>query len=161
MLSRTRRTATLAKTYRLTPGRRAINRIVRTLNAIGVGSECDCLLTVPGRKSGIPRTTPVTLVQEGDCRWVVAPYGDVAWVQNARAAGHVTLTRRRRSETVAFIELGPAEGAPVLQAYIKKVAVTRPFFDVTPDSPLAAFVAEAPRHPVFLILSAAEAASRA
>jgi len=89
------------------------------------------------------------------------PCGDVAWVQNARAAGQVTLTRRRRSETVAFIELGPADSAPVLQAYIKKVAVTRPFFDVKPDSPLAAFVAEAPRHPVFLIQSAAEVASRA
>jgi hypothetical protein len=54
------------------------------------------------------------------------------------------------------MELGPAESAPVLQAYIKKVAITRPFFDVKPDSPLAAFVAEAPRHPVFLIQSAAK-----
>jgi deazaflavin-dependent oxidoreductase (nitroreductase family) len=151
----------LAKTYRLTPGRRALNRVVRALNAIGVGSECDCLLTVPGRKSGIPRTTPVTLVQEGDCRWVVAPYGDVAWVQNARAAGEVTLTRGRRSETVSLIELGPADCAPVLQAYIKKVAVTRPFFDVKPGSPLAAFAAEAPRHPVFLIRSTDEVASLA
>jgi hypothetical protein len=29
--------------------------------------------------------------------------------------------------------------------------VVRPFFDVSPDSPLEAFGAEAPRHPVFRI----------
>jgi deazaflavin-dependent oxidoreductase (nitroreductase family) len=104
----------LASTYRLTHGRRAVNRVVRTLNAMGIGSDCDCLLTVTGRKSGISRTTPVTLVQEGTCRWIVAPYGEVAWVQNARAAGQVTLSHGRRSETVSFTELGPVESAPVL-----------------------------------------------
>ena len=141
----------MAKTYRLTTGRRAVNRIVRTLNSLGVGSECDCLLTVPGRVSGISRTTPVTLVSEGGDRWLVAPYGEVAWVKNARAAGQVTLTRGRRSETVALSELGPVESAPVLKAYIKNVAVTRPYFDAKPDSSLDAFVAEAARHPVFLL----------
>jgi deazaflavin-dependent oxidoreductase (nitroreductase family) len=145
------RRTTLARTYKLTAGRRAVNRIVRTLNSMGVGSDCDCLLTVPGRKSGILRTTPVTLVQEGDCRWIVAPYGEVAWVQNARAVGRVTLSHGRRSETVSFTELGPVESAPVLRSYIKKVAVTRPFFYVKPESPLEAFAAEAPRHPVFLV----------
>jgi len=29
--------------------------------------------------------------------------------------------------------------------------VVGPYFDVTPDSPDAAFAAEAPRHPVFLV----------
>jgi hypothetical protein len=31
------------------------------------------------------------------------------------------------------------------------VRVVRPFFAVTPSSPLEAFVAEAPHHPVFLL----------
>jgi deazaflavin-dependent oxidoreductase (nitroreductase family) len=141
----------MASKYRLTRGRRAVNRIVRTLNSIGVGSECDCLLTVTGRKSGLPRTTPVTLVRDGASRWLVAPYGEVSWVQNARVAGKVTLTRGRRSEIVSLTELGPVDSAPVLKAYITKVAVTRPFFDVKPDSTLDAFAAEAPRHPVFLL----------
>jgi deazaflavin-dependent oxidoreductase (nitroreductase family) len=141
----------VARTYRLTMGRKALNRLVRILNALGVGSDCDCLLTVPGRKSGIPRTTPVTLVRDGAQRWLVAPYGEVEWVKNARAAGRVALRRGRNSETVSIAELGPVDSAPVLQAYLAKVAVTRPFFDVTPASPLDAFAAEAPRHPVFLI----------
>ena len=37
----------------------------------------------------------------------------------------------------------------MLQRYITRVPITRPYFDAKPDSPLAAFIAEAPRHPVF------------
>jgi deazaflavin-dependent oxidoreductase (nitroreductase family) len=107
------------------------------------------LLTVKGRKSGRLLTTPVTLLEENGQRWLVAPYGEVNWVRNARAAGQVTLTRGRHSETASIVELGPAERAPLLQKYLRRVSVVRPFFDVTPHAPLEAFVAEAPRHPVW------------
>jgi hypothetical protein len=93
----------------------------------------------------------VTLVEEGTNRWLVAPYGEVSWVRNARAAGQVTLSRGRRSEAVAIVELRPAEAAPILKQYITDVPITRPFFDAKPDAPLEAFVAEAHRHPVFHI----------
>jgi hypothetical protein len=96
--------------------------------------------------------TPVTLVEEGQERWLVAPYGEVGWVRNARAAGAVTLTRGRRLEIVAIRELGPTEAAPVLKRYVTSVPITRPFFDVTPESHLGAFEAEAARHPVFRLL---------
>jgi hypothetical protein len=72
-------------------------------------------------------------------------------VRNARAAGQVTLSRGRRSETVAMVELEPAEAAPVLKQYVTEVPITRPFFEARPDSPLEAFASEAPRHPVFRI----------
>jgi len=125
---------------------------------MGIGSDCDVLLTVAGRRSGIERTTPVTLVRDGASRWLVAPYGEVSWVRNIRAAGAAKLTRGRRSETVTVTELGAAESAPVLKAYIAKVAVTRPFFDAKPDSSIAEFEAEASRHPVFLVESTKETA---
>ena len=66
-------------------------------------------------------------------------------MRNARAAGQVTLSRGHRSETVAIVELGSEESAPVLKQYVTEVPITRPFFDAKPDSPLEAFVAEAPR----------------
>ena len=93
----------------------------------------------------------MTLVEEGTNRWLVAPDGKVSWVRNARAAGQVTLSRGRHSETVAMVELGPEERAPVLKQYVTEVPITRPFFDAIPDSTLEAFVAEAHRHPVFHI----------
>jgi len=70
-----------------------------------------------------------------------------------RAAGEVTLSRGWQSETVAVTELGPEESAPVLKKYINQVSITQPYFDVGPDAPLPAFVAEAPRHPVFRVRS--------
>jgi hypothetical protein len=41
------------------------------------------------------------------------------------------------------------QAAPVLQQYLKRVPVVRPFFDAGPDSPLEEFAAEASRHAVF------------
>ena len=143
----------MATTYRLTPSRRAANRVVRLLLRLGLMPGPTYLLTVRGHRTGRPLSTPVTLVEDGGIRWLVAPYGDVAWVRSARAAGQVTLSRGSRSETVPIRELAPAEAAPVLQRYVTRVPITRPYFDVKPDSPLTAFVAEASRHPVFELRS--------
>lgn len=142
----------MATTYRLSAWRRLANCLVRALLSVGLGPPRTYLVTVRGRKSGRPRSTPVTLVIEGDSRWLVAPYGVVGWVRNARAAGSVALSRGRRSEVVRIAEVGPEESAPVLRRYVAEVPITRSFFDVTPESPLDAFRAEAPRHPVFRIL---------
>jgi deazaflavin-dependent oxidoreductase (nitroreductase family) len=141
----------MAVTYRLSGWRRLLNTLVRTLLRVGLGPRHTYLLTVHGRRSGTRYSTPVTLIEEGTNRWLVALYGEVAWVRNARAPGQVTLSRGRRSETVAIVELGPAEAAPILKQYVTEIPITRPFVDATPDSPLEAFVAEAPSHPVFRI----------
>jgi deazaflavin-dependent oxidoreductase (nitroreductase family) len=143
----------VAATYRLSAWRWVANVLVRALLQIGVGPRHTYLLTVRGRRSGQPYSTPVTLVEEGKRRWLVAPYGEVAWVRNARAAGQVTLSRGRLAETIAILELTPQEAAPVLKRYVTEVPITRRFFDARPDSPLEAFVAEAHRHPVFRIRS--------
>jgi len=49
-------------------------------------------------------------------------------------------------------EIKPEEAAPVLKMYVTRVPITRPYFDVRPESDLGAFRAEAPRHPVFAIV---------
>ena len=145
----------MAARYRLTAWRRVANWLMRGLLRWGLAPPHTYLLTVPGRRSGQAYATPVTLVEDGRERWLVAPYGEVGWVQNARAAGSVTLTRGLRVETVAIRELGPVEAAPVLKRYITTVPITRPFFDVTPESDLGEFETEAPRHPVFHLVSQA------
>lgn len=142
----------MAHAYRLGFWRRSINRIVGGLLRLGVSPAHTYLLTVSGRKTGRPYSTPVRLVEEHGRRWLVAPYGAVGWVRNARAAGEVILRRGRRSETVKIIEAQPEEAAPVLKSYVEQVPITRPFFDVTPKSRIEDFRAEAPRHPVFRVL---------
>lgn len=126
---------------------------IATLLRLGVKVGPAALLTVRGRKSGQPHTVPVLVVERDEQRWLVAPYGVVQWVRNIRAAGTATLTRGRRSETIAATELPAAEAAPVLKQYlaVQHAADIQRYFDATQDSPVEAFEREAAHHPVFRI----------
>jgi deazaflavin-dependent oxidoreductase (nitroreductase family) len=141
------------KPYRLSPGRRAVNALVRPLARLGLVGPRTHLLTVPGRRSGKPWTTPVSLVELGGERYAVAPYGERNWVKNARAAGRIELRRGRKRQALRVEELDAAAAVPVLREYYRRGIVTRPFFGVTLDSTLEAWLAEAPRHPVFRLES--------
>jgi deazaflavin-dependent oxidoreductase (nitroreductase family) len=135
--------------YRKSPWRRALNAVVRPLARLGLTGPRTHLLTVRGRRTGRLWSTPVSIVHEGGERWLVAPYGDRNWVKNTRAAGRVELRRGRRREQLTAEELRPEEAVPVLRRYYELGRVTRPFFDVSLNSSDEAWLAEAPRHPVF------------
>ncbi len=140
-------------TYRLTPGRRILNLVVTAWLRLGLPPQKYHSLTVRGRNSGRLYSTPVAVVEDKGQRWLVAPYGERAWVKNARAAGRVVLTRGLHSGTALIREeLDPLKSAPVLKMYLGKQPMIRRFFDVTPRSSIEDFIAEAPRHPVFEIL---------
>jgi hypothetical protein len=64
-------------------GWRAGNAMVSVLARAGIGPIY--LLSTRGRRSGRLRTTPVVPVEHAGKRWLVAPYGAVSWVHNARA----------------------------------------------------------------------------
>ena len=142
------------KPYRLSLWRRGLNALVRPLARLGLTGPRTHLLTVAGRRTGRPWSTPVSIVAEHGDRWLVAPYGDRNWVKNARAAGSVELRRGRRRERLVVEELPPEEAVPVLRRYYELGRVTRPFFDVGLDSTHDEWLAEAPRHPVFRLRAA-------
>ena len=141
----------MPKPYRLSTWRRALNAVVRPLARLGLTGPRTHLLTVPGRRSGQLWTTPVSIVRDGDDRWLVAPYGDRNWVKNARAAAWVELRRGRWRQRFAVSELAPADAVPVLRRYYELGRVTRPFFQVSLQSSSDEWLAEAPSHPVFLL----------
>jgi len=136
--------------YRMSGGDRVGNTIFSVLARVGIGPAH--LLTTRGRKTGRPRTIPVILVQQDDRRWLVAPYGAVSWVLNARAAGRVTLRRGRDRQDYTIREISPAESGPVLKRYIQVATAARPYFQAGKDSPVDDFIAEAHRHPVFELI---------
>lgn len=142
----------MAKEYRLGFARRMVNRIVAGRISKGKGAEDNCLLTTLGRKSGLERTTPVTVVFSGGNRYLVSPYGEVGWVHNVRAAGLAELSRGGDTEEISLVEVHAAEAGPVLKNYVQAVSVVRPFFDADKDAPVEVFAAEASRHPVFRII---------
>ena len=91
------------------------NPIARLLLAAGVPMGPDVLLTVRGRKTGLPRTTPVAICENAGRRGIISPFGEVNWVRNLRAAGRATLTVGRRTEDVIAVELGPTEAADFIR----------------------------------------------
>jgi deazaflavin-dependent oxidoreductase (nitroreductase family) len=138
----------VARTYRLTLLRKVGNVLMTAALKAGFGPMNTRLLTVKGRKSGRDYTTPVNLVHRDETWYLVAPYGEVSWVRNARLAGEVTLRKGRHSQTHRIEELREAEAAPVLADYYRRNAITRPYFAASPEDG-AGWLQETARHPVF------------
>jgi len=108
-------------------------------------------------KSGLPRTTPVSLGERDGRRWLIAAFGEVDWVRNLRAAGEASLKRGRRPEHIFVKELSAEEAAPILKESLAGApGFLLKYFDATPESPLKDFEREALNHPVFLVKSEAE-----
>jgi deazaflavin-dependent oxidoreductase (nitroreductase family) len=106
------------------------------------------LLTVRGRKTGLPRATPVSIAIVGDDRFVVAAFPEAAWVANIRAAGQAVLSRGKSRERVRLIELPTGERAEVIRAFLQQVPGGVRFFGSSnPDI----VVASAARYPVFRV----------
>src|SRR5215472_13993403 len=105
------------------------NPIARRLMGFGIPLGPNALLTVRGRKTGTPRTTPVAVVSLDGRRWVIGTFGEVNWVRNLRAAGEGTITLGRRQERVRGVELTPDEAAAffreVVGQYVRRLALAR------------------------------------
>jgi len=141
------------KRYRRGRWHRLENTLMGALTRAGLIPHSWELTTV-GRRTGRPRSNPVTVVEHDGRRWLVAPYGVVPWVHNARAAGRVRLSRRRTTREYAIREASAAEAGPVLKRYVAVATATRDYFRAGRDAPAADFAAEADRHPVFELLPA-------
>lgn len=142
----------MAKEYRLGLLRRMVNKQVTNRVNKGKMAENIVLLTTLGRKSGLERTTPVTLMFTAGDRYLVAPYGTVGWVHNIRSSPLAEISRGGETEDIRLEELDSESAGPILKQYVREVSIVRPFFDAGPDATVADFVMEAERHPVFKIL---------
>ena len=131
------------------------NPIARRMLGAGIPLGPNALLTVRGRTSGQPRTTPVALVEIGGRRWIIGTFGEVNWVRNLRAAGQATVTSKRRSQPVTAVELSATEAAAfyrdTLTPYVSRLPLGRWMLgsvlgagDILTDPDGAAH-----RHPVF------------
>ncbi len=101
--------------------------ILKFLLAAGVPLGPNGLITIRGRKSGMPRTTPVAIIEVSGRRWVWAPWGEVNWVRNLRAAGRATITVRRRSEEIGATELDEPQRVAFFRDYLGPLARRTPF----------------------------------
>jgi deazaflavin-dependent oxidoreductase (nitroreductase family) len=79
------------------------------------------VLTVPGRSSGGLRSTPMSIVELGVARYVVAGYAKSDWVKNARAAKSGTLSAGKKAQRAKIVEVSADEARPVLRAFPSQV----------------------------------------
>src|SRR2546430_15729223 len=70
------------------------NRLVAWLTRRGISIWGSRVLEVTGRKSGLPRRTPVNLLTLDGHQYLVSPRGEGEWVRNVRAAGGRSEERR-------------------------------------------------------------------
>jgi deazaflavin-dependent oxidoreductase (nitroreductase family) len=100
-----------------------MNKLMMAVQKLGLPTGPAMVLTVPGRRSGQPRSTPMTPFEFQGGLYVVAGYPGADWAANARAAGSGTLARGRRARQVRIVELTADEARPVLRAFPMHVPV--------------------------------------
>ena len=134
---------------------RTANRAVSVMTRFGFTTGPVCVLTVPGRRTGKPRSTPVSPLAVSGRRYVVAGVPDSDWARNVRAAGNGQLSRGRRRETVTLTEVTDrALKGQVMRAYPQEVPKGAPmfaYFGVVSSPDPEAFAAAASRVAVFEI----------
>jgi deazaflavin-dependent oxidoreductase (nitroreductase family) len=138
---------------------RFYNPIVSFLLRLGLPLGPQALLTVRGRNSGLPRTTPVALNPHGSGWLLVSVYGRVDWVKNLRAAGEAVVTKRRRTFQVRSEEVLADQAGVIVRDLLASLSpIVRPvigaYFTTDLSAPLEAWQEEARKHPVFILTPA-------
>jgi deazaflavin-dependent oxidoreductase (nitroreductase family) len=119
--------AALAPQGRVPQRVRFFSPILKFLLVAGIPLGPNKLVTIRGRKSGLPRTTPLAVVEVGGRRWVWAPWGEAQWVRNLRAAGRATIAIRGHTEEVNATELDPTERVGYFRDVLGPLARSIPF----------------------------------
>ena len=133
-----------------------LNPLVRRLLRVGVPMGPNALVTVRGRRSGMPHTFPAAVVAAGDRQYLIATFGETNWVRNLRASGEAGVRRGRRDEVLRATELPVVQAAtalreglaPFLRSRLLAPMLTR-WYGLGASSTPADFERAAAAHPVF------------
>ena len=107
---------------------KGFNRVIMALQRLGLAIGSIHVLSVPGRQSGVFRSTPVSLLTIDNQRYIVAGLDNADWVLNARASGRGMLRRGRTEEHVSLDELPVEERAQILREFPRLIPQGVPFF---------------------------------
>ncbi len=161
--------ATFALAFTRTPWLiRLLNPVMRRQLMLPSDPGPNALLTVRGRRSGLPRTCPVAFLDLGEQSLLQAASAEVGWVRNLRASREAVIGRRGKSEKFEATELAPEAAGPLLRELLAPFPrsrlvravvgpVDRPpvpvlhYFRIRVDDALSDYIATARRHPVFVL----------
>jgi deazaflavin-dependent oxidoreductase (nitroreductase family) len=100
-----------------------MNKFMIVVQKLGIPTGPPMVLTVPGRKTGKPRSTPMTPFTFDGQLYTVAGFPGADWERNARAAGAGSLSHGRKTRPVKIVELTAEQARPVLRVVPTEVPV--------------------------------------
>ncbi len=130
-----------------------LNPLIKSFLHLGIPAGPMTLLTVRGRKTGRPHTTPVGLFKlEGRC-YVFDTFGNADWVRNLRTVREANIGRGLRRKQVTAIELNAEEAASVLKDILAlyvasciRSSFLKMGYSLTKDSTVTDYLREAKQH---------------
>jgi hypothetical protein len=106
---------------------RPVNAVMKALQRMGIAFFSFHLISVPGRRTGQLRTTPVSPYSVDGQRYILS-FGQTEWVKNARESGWGILSRGRRQTKVALVEVRPPESPVIVREFPLKIPAGVQFF---------------------------------
>jgi deazaflavin-dependent oxidoreductase (nitroreductase family) len=106
---------------------RLFSQILKFLMEHGVPLGPNRVVLIRGRTSGQVRPTPIAVLRVEGRRFVWAPWGEVNWVRNLRAAGRATIVERHDREDVTATELDAAQRVEFFRDILAPYARRLPF----------------------------------
>jgi len=138
----------------LPPQLQKMSRVPHRLLRLGIPMGPLKLLTTTGRRTGRTHEIPVVTFRHDKTEWLVSPFGETAWVHNARADGHATVGRGKNRHKVRLVEIEDARKPEILYRYRSRYRIipfVRQAFKATPEQGKEAFRTEEASHPVFVV----------
>ena len=133
-----------------------LNPLMKSFLHLGVPAGPMTLLTVRGRKTGKPHTTPVGLFKLGERRYIFDTFGNADWVRNLRASGEAKVGRGLRRKRMIATPLSREEASLVLREILTpyvnsriKSSFLKMGYSLTKDSTIADYEREAKKHAGF------------
>ncbi|MCV7151524.1 nitroreductase family deazaflavin-dependent oxidoreductase [Mycolicibacterium pyrenivorans] len=94
-----------------------MNKVLMAAMKTGLMKDGPLVLTVTGRKSGRPRSTPITPFEVDGRRYVVGGFPGADWVRNAQANPDAVVVRGKVREPVRLVELSADQARPLLRQF--------------------------------------------
>lgn len=138
----------MVKNYEVTAGKRLVSAMMAGAARLGVSNFA--VLTTTGRRTSEPRRVTIAPISDGSGEYLVSPYGQSAWVLNARANPIALLLRGRTEQTVRLVEV-TGQKPELVKAYYEREGFARQFMDVPGEAAVEDFASVAERFPVFAI----------
>jgi deazaflavin-dependent oxidoreductase (nitroreductase family) len=133
-----------------------LNPLMKSFLHLGIPAGPMTLLTVRGRKTGKPHTTPVGLFKLRDRRCIFDTFGNADWVRNLRASGEAKIGRGLHRKHVIATPLSREEASLVLREILAPYVTSRikssflkMGYRLTKNSTIADYDREAKKHAGF------------